>query len=96
MADAYEILGLTSDADETAVRRRYLELVRQFPPERCPQQFAQIRAAYDELRDPQTRLYRQLFKPQLGESLDDIITDVRKQMTATRIPTQLLLSMAER
>ncbi len=32
MGDPYEILGVTPGAGEGAVRERYLELVRAFPP----------------------------------------------------------------
>jgi curved DNA-binding protein CbpA len=95
MSDAYTILGLPPGADEAAIRRRYLELVREYPPERCPDQFARIRAAYDHLRDPETRLYQQLFQPRVGESLDEIIADVQRNVPAARIPTEVLLSIAE-
>jgi curved DNA-binding protein CbpA len=95
MADPYDIMGVSPQADEATVRRRYLELVRQFPPEKHPQQFAEIREAYDALRDPETRLLRLMFQPHTGESLDDIVADVRARMQASRIPTEALLSMAE-
>ena len=40
MSDPYGILGVPPGADEAAIRRRYLELVRQFPPDR--ERFAAI------------------------------------------------------
>ncbi len=52
MNDPYETLGLTTDAGEAEIRRRYLELVRQFPPDRAPERFTAIHAAYEALRDP--------------------------------------------
>ena len=55
MIDPYEQLGLPPSADETEIRQHYLELVRQFPPDRAPERFAEIRAAYDALRDPVSR-----------------------------------------
>ena len=36
MSDPYEVLGLPRTADEAETRPRYLELVRQFPPDRDP------------------------------------------------------------
>ena len=36
MNDPYAILGLSDDADDDAIRRRYLELVKRFPPEHHP------------------------------------------------------------
>ena len=95
MAEPYAVLGISPDADETALRRRYLELVRLNPPEKCPREFAEIREAYEQLRDPVRRLERQLFQVRPGESLDDVIADLRSRVQAARIPTEALLSLAE-
>ena len=96
MAEPYAVLGVSPDADEAALRRRYLELVRRNPPEKCPREFAEIREAYEKLRDPVRRLERQLFQVRCGESLDDVVADLRSRMQAARIPTEALLSQAER
>ena len=61
MADPYEILGLPPDADETGVRRRYLQLVRQYPPEEHPDAFKLIRAAYEKLRTADAKAETDLF-----------------------------------
>jgi curved DNA-binding protein CbpA len=90
------ILGVSPDADEGALRRRYLELVRQHPPEKCPREFAQIREAYELLRDPVRRLEMQLFELRGRESLNDVIADLRARLQTARIPTETLLSLAER
>ena len=95
MADPYKIIGVPQGADQGALRQRYLELVRQYPPEKCPQQFAEIREAYDDLRNPEARVYRLIFNSDTGESLDEIIADVRGHVQSTRIPTETLLFIAE-
>lgn len=95
MPDPYKTLDLTTDADEAAIRRRYLELVRQHPPEREPERFAEIRAAYDELRDPVRRLESQLFDIRESDSLDQIVADARARLRSVRIPVATLLSLAE-
>lgn len=95
MAEPHAVLGISPDADEAALRRRYLELVRRNPPEKCPREFAEIREAYEQLRDPVGRLERQLFQVRCGESLDDVIADLRSRVQAARIPTETLLSLAE-
>ena len=41
----YEVLGLSEDADEKAVKRAYFRLVRQFSPEKDPERFQEIRDA---------------------------------------------------
>ncbi|MHB8899010.1 MAG: J domain-containing protein [Thermoguttaceae bacterium] len=96
MSNPYQILGVSTDADDAALRRRYLELVRQYPPEKSPQQFAEIRAAYEELRDPAARLEKQLFGSSTAETLDEIIAELRSQVRDRRIPTETLLSLGER
>jgi curved DNA-binding protein CbpA len=95
MVDAYQTLGLAPDADETAIRQQYLELVRAHPPDRSPQRFAEIRAAYEELRDPIERLGKQLFSCETHDSPDAIIAELRRRLRNARIPTDVLLSLAE-
>ena len=95
MNDPYEILGVTRASSAEEIRQRYLELVRQHPPDRDPQRFAAIRAAYEALHDPQTRLRAMLFAFKSDDSLPAILGDVRRRLRAARIPTQTLLSLAE-
>ena len=56
MADPFEVLELPKHAGEGEIRKRYLELVRAFPPEQAPERFAAVHAAYQALRDPAARL----------------------------------------
>ncbi len=51
-ASPFVVLGLSADADEQDVRRRYLDLVRKHPPERDAEKFRQIHAAYQAASDP--------------------------------------------
>jgi curved DNA-binding protein CbpA len=93
MSEPSEVLGLGANASEAEIRRRYLELVRQFPPDRSPQQFAEIRRAYDQLRDPVARLQQTLFYFRFTETLEPVVSDVKRRLRRTRIPTQTLLSL---
>ncbi len=52
VADPFKFLGLPADASAELVRSRYLELVKKFPPEREPDKFRQLQAAYEAARDP--------------------------------------------
>jgi len=96
MTDPYQILGVPVDVDEPSLRRRYLELVREFPPEQAPERFAEIREAYERLRNPVRRLESQLFEIEHKESLADILGELWSQVQSRRIPTDLLLSFADR
>ena len=97
MSDPYAVLDLPRDADEAAIRRRYLELVRQHPPDRAPERFAAIRAAYDEVRDPGRRLEALILEVATTDAIDAIAADVRARLRdrMDRIPTDALLSLAE-
>lgn len=95
MTDPFDALGLSPDADEAEIRRRYLDLVRQYPPEHAPEEFARIREAYDRLRDPVERVERLVFSLDTTDSIEDIIAELRSRSSASRIPTKTLLSLAE-
>lgn len=53
--DPYAVLGLDRTANADDVRRAYLRLVRIHTPESNPEQFKQVRAAYETLRSPLRR-----------------------------------------
>jgi len=53
--DPYAVLGVTRAATPDAIKAAYFARVRAHPPEREPEAFKQIRAAYERLRDPERR-----------------------------------------
>ena len=95
MADPYEILGMSRGSSESDIRRRYLELVRQYPPDRAPERFTEIHQAYEKLRDPVARLESTLFDLETSDTITGIMADVRQRLRESRIPIQTLLSLAE-
>jgi curved DNA-binding protein CbpA len=95
MADPYETMGLTRSSSDAEIRRRYLDLVRQFPPERDAERFAAIRHAYDQLRDPVLRLGRRVFEIEQGDSWESVQADWGRRLRAARIPVDVLLALAE-
>lgn len=54
-SDPYAVLGIAHTASTEEVKRAYFALVRQHPPEKDPEAFKRIRAAYEQLRDPTQR-----------------------------------------
>ena len=54
--DPYRELGLDAAASDAEVRRAYFALVRSHGPEKDPQRFMGIRAAYELLATPGKRL----------------------------------------
>ena len=92
MTDSYQVLGLSTDSDDETIRRRYLELVRQFPPEHHPEKFAAIRAAYERLKDSTTRLRRRLFDIGKNEGIEGLIEEVSCRSQRRRLSLNELLS----
>ena len=57
----YEILGVSPRANDTDVRKAYLDLVRRYPPESHAEKFQEIHAAYEMIKDEKGRLNYYLF-----------------------------------
>ena len=91
----YEVLGVGPEATADEIRQRYLALVREFPPEREPKRFAEIRDAYDQLRDPIASLERRLFNLTAVDTFDTLLAAERRRQRGRRLPTPVLLSLGE-
>jgi curved DNA-binding protein CbpA len=92
MTDPYQVLGLPPGADDEAIRRRYLELVRQFSPEHHPERFAAVRGAYEQLRDQGTRLRHRLFEAGKRETVEAIIEEVSCRRARRRLSLPEMLT----
>jgi curved DNA-binding protein CbpA len=51
----YELLGIPKTAQAEEIKRAYFTLVRKYQPDRFPEEFKAIRAAYETLRDQEKR-----------------------------------------
>ena len=58
--DPFAVLGVNEDADDEAIKRRYLALVRAYPPDREPERFQAMRRAYESISGQRQRLERKL------------------------------------
>jgi curved DNA-binding protein CbpA len=96
MNNPYEQLGLSPGADDAMIRKRYLELVRQYSPDQAPERFAEIHAAYDALRDPAKRVEDRVLDLHLkAHSLESITSQLQEQLRDCRFPVSLLVSWAD-
>ena len=69
MATPYILLGINHDANDVDVKQAYLKKVRDYPPERYPEQFRRIRQAYELLKDEKSRMaYRLFYQEPLSSS----------------------------
>jgi curved DNA-binding protein CbpA len=96
MTDPYDVLELPADADDEAIRNRYLELVRRFPPEQNPERFSAVRAAYESLRDLNTRLRHRLFEAGKKDTVDAIVEELACRSQRRRVSLTTLLSVLRR
>lgn len=96
MTDPHDVLGLPADASDETVRKRYLELVRQYSPEQNPEKFAAIRSAYESLKDRTTRLRYRLFEAGRNENLERIMEEIECRSPRRRLSLQTLLRILEK
>ncbi len=94
MANPYTVLGIGEDASDEAVRSRYLDLARQFPPEQHPEKFAAIRAAFEKLKSTNARALHRLFQAGSEDSIDAIIEEVQCRTARPRIGLDKLVKSA--
>jgi len=60
--DPWLQLGLTREADDDTVRAAWLAALRRHPPERSPERFEALRAAYERIDTHRHRLAYRLFE----------------------------------
>jgi len=93
--DPLSVLGLPDDAGEAKIRARYLELVKQFPPDRHPETFREIRAAFDAARDP-LLIARRLTEPPDKHAPDWMEAIDEQQRRPPPMTPSFLLSLGNR
>ena len=96
MDDPHLVLGLPPDCDDEAIRRRYLELVRQFSPEHHPEKFAAVRAAYERLRDRNARVRYRLLEAGRKETIDSLVEEIACRTSRRRVSLKTLLTALRR
>ncbi len=93
--DPFSVLGVPREACEAEIRARYLELVKQYPPDRKPEKFREIRAAFETVIDP-LLMARRLIEP-FGEEPPswEAAIETQKERPPKLSPT-FLLSLGNR
>ncbi len=89
------ILGVPDDADTAEIRSAYLNKIKEYPPERCPEEFERVRDAYTILSDPRyrTRMTLQSADP---EASFMALLDNQRQTRLFVGPEAWLAAMLER
>jgi curved DNA-binding protein CbpA len=95
MPDPFAILEAPLDAGDEAIRKRYLELTVQFPPEQHPEKFAAVRAAYEKIATLEKRAKYLLYDRGTEDTLESIIEDAECKMPRPRPSLQQLLNIVK-
>lgn len=93
--DPFQVLGVSRDAGEAEVRARYLELVKQHPPDRDPEKFREIRAAYEAAKDPMS-IARRLVEPPGDDVPQWSATLEAQRRNPPRLSLAFLISLGNR
>ncbi len=101
MKSPYDILGVTgaeADHDES-IKQAYLQRVKQNPPDRDPEAFQRIHAAYACIKDRKSRAQHALFsKPEadFADLLDQALQHSNSpQLSAEQFESLLRLSLKD-
>jgi DnaJ-class molecular chaperone len=92
-SDPYAVLGIRGDASPEEVRSAYLSLVRQFPPDRAPERFREIHAAYGMCKDPLVQAQALVDQIDDPPNLDELISKMESQRP--RLPKLVLLALGD-
>lgn len=95
MANPYTVLGVQPEDSDEAIRRNYLKAVRQYPPDRHPDDFRRVHEAYERIKDEERRLAFLLFDPTQGETLDDLIAEETCKTSTQRMGLSTLLKLLD-
>lgn len=91
VADPYSILEIQPGASEEDIRNRYLQLVRENPPDRAPEKFRLVSDAWKMICDPLVQARALVQMDMSTPRLDEICDAAAKERP--RLATDLLLSL---
>lgn len=79
----HHILGVDPKAGDREIRDRYLALVKQYPPERSPEDFMRINRAYERIKDNRSRIRANIMGLTdyrvWSDALDDLAGSIRPE-----------------
>lgn len=61
LLNPYKILHIPRDASDVEIKKAYFKKIREFPPEKEPEKFKEIRAAYEQIKSSTSRAEVDLF-----------------------------------
>jgi curved DNA-binding protein CbpA len=92
-ADPFATLGLPLEASDADIRKRYLELTVQFPPEQHADKFAAVREAYERIRTLDNRAKYMLHERGTEDTIEAILEEVECTTPRPRPSLSMLVQM---
>lgn len=74
-SDPRAVLAVGLEADDEQIRAAYLRKLKEYPPDRCPDEFERVRDAYELLRDRRRRAQHTLFSCDPEATLESLLDD---------------------
>ncbi len=93
MKDPYNSLGVTRNSTDDEIHQAYLGKVQIFTPDHNPEQFQEIRRAYDSIRTQRLRLQHDLFNsepPELSELLEMALASAKPRRPNEKLIRRLI------
>ncbi len=93
MKTPFDIIGVSEDATDETIKKAYLQKVRQYPPERSPEQFQIIHTAFEAIKTEEQRLKYLLFHhepPSLAALLERALQSGKPQRPTAALFTKAL------
>jgi curved DNA-binding protein CbpA len=75
----FYVLKVFHTSTDEEVRNAYISLIREYPPDRSPEKFQEVREAFEEIKHERDRIKRYLAFPRTIDNLSDIIPDKKPE-----------------
>lgn len=88
------VLGISPDAKDEEIEKKYLACIQEFPPDRAPEHFMLFRQAYEKLQKEEERVALQLkYFDHTGRALTEELALLTPQLQRKRLSFQQIRAL---
>jgi curved DNA-binding protein CbpA len=95
MKNPFDVLGVPETTDDEAIKKAYLQKVREHPPEREPERFQIIRTAFETIKTRRDRLSYRLFHQETPDIEGLVESALRPRLGKRPSEKQLLQGLTD-